>query len=380
MGKKRHFPSPAEADRGVMALRIGFLPATGWLCAAALCLALALGAWLWARGQSGRFPPLLVAVFLIGAGGGFLATARRCLAASNLANMLQGAALACVVLAGASLIGMALNVFGPPSPGNALLRLGAWAAYGIAAALWLEHGAQAHFADTVRKWGAASLKLGASGYAVLGGISAYNPWWGMAPALAPGLPLLNALVLGYALPAALLVFTALRGSELCDGWLAHFQQKWHRGLVSENAQDQSCRAPNPLRSSLDFRDDALARFSLGAGLALGGLWAVLETRRAMTGPDLTRVAQAHVGGMLGLAGALALAILLGLLVVWAIRRRRHGMPEGAAGEGAHAFWQPAPSALALRPDLARPMRGPEREPRASSRAKRAIDPNLAPPV
>lgn len=342
MGKKRHFPSPAEADWGVIALRIGFLPATGWLCAAALCLALALGAWLWARGQIGLFPPVLVAVFLTGAGGGLLATARRCPAESNLANMSQGAALACVVLAGASLIGMALNVLGAPSPGNALLRLGAWTAYGIAAALWLEHGAQAHFAETVRKLGAACLKLVTSGYAVLGGISAYNPWWGMAPALAPGLPLLNALVLGYALPAALLGFTALRGRELRDGWLA--------------------------------------RFGLGAGLALGGLWVVLEARRALTGPDLTRAAQPQVGGMLGLAGALALAIVLGLLVVRVNRHRRDRMPEGAAGEGAHALWQPGPSALALRPNLARPMGGPEQEPRAPRRAKRAIDPNLAPPV
>ena len=324
-----------------MALRIGFDPASRALCAGAVCLALALAAWLWARGQSGMFPSVLVAVFLIGAGAGLFASARQCHAAGNLGELLQGAALASAVLAGASLLGAALNTLGVPSPGNALLRLGAWAAYGIAAALWLERGAQAPIADRVRRWGAACLKLAALGYAVLGGISAYNPWWGMAPALALGLPLLNALLLGYALPAVLLSYMALRGREMRDGWLA--------------------------------------RLGLGAGLALGGLWAVLEIRRAMTGPDLTRAAQLHVGGLLGLAGALALAIGLGLLAFWAIRRR-HGQPGGTEGDAAHALWHPSTSALALRPDQARPMRGPQEEARAPSRAKRAIDPNLAPPV
>lgn len=323
-------------------MRIGFDGASGTLCGGALCLLLALAAWLWARGQSGMLPPLLSAVFLIGAFACFFGAARQCKAQDNLADLLQGAALASALLAGASLLGAAFGGIGPLFPGKALLHLGAWTAYGIAAALWLERGAKAHFAGRVRNFGASALKLAALTFAVLGGVSANNPWWGMAPALAPGLPLLNPLLLGYAIPAALLGYVALRGREVRDDWLA--------------------------------------RLSLGAGLVLGGLWAVLEIRRAITGPDLTRAAQPHLGALLGLAGALALIIGLSVLAYWAIRRRSLRLPATIPDEAAPALWRPSTSALALRPNLARARRGPETEPRVPSRDKRAIDPNLAPPV
>lgn len=42
-----------------------------------------------------------------------------------------------------------------------------------------------------------------------------------------------------------------------DRRLAHFQQKCSREFRPENAQNQSCRASNPLKSGFDFVDDAL---------------------------------------------------------------------------------------------------------------------------
>lgn len=109
-------------------------------------------------------------------------------------------------------------------------------------------------------------------YALLSAGLAQNPWWGMAPAAIVGPPLLNALALGMAAPAALALAAARR-------------------LYASQ--------PNAAR----------AYAASGGVLAL--MWAILEIRRGFHGQDMASGAlgllEAAAYGLLLLASALALA-------------------------------------------------------------------------
>lgn len=89
--------------------------------------------------------------------------------------------------------------------------------------------------------------LGAAVVLLMNGF-AYNPWWGGEPALITGAPLFNALALGFAAPAAFLLFAARRLYE---------------------------------------RQRLPARIYAGAGALFAFLWALLELRRAFHGLDMS---------------------------------------------------------------------------------------------
>lgn len=190
--------------------------------------------------------------------------------------------IAAGLAAPAILIGLAALVFAPRAPWTAAFLEAAALAIGIVAlfmalrwiaaaqtpgmmfmgfaeagahvALWcgaalLLFQSEERGAFYVRRFFAALLcaLAGLGAIAALGAVM--NPWWGVWPTAAQGLPLLNTLAIGYAAPAALIGALA---------WRAH-RRRWTRSYVI----------------ALAF-----------AGL-LGGLWAVLEARRAFSGPDLS---------------------------------------------------------------------------------------------
>jgi hypothetical protein len=158
---------------------------------------------------------------------------------------------AAFVAASAALIASVRFIAGRGAPGD--LFIGA-AETGVHIALWLGCAAlllmyERAGAFFVRRGAAAVLiGLAAAALAFAAG-GALNPWWGRLPTPAMGLPILNLLALGYALPAV--AFGAL-------SWLA-FKRGWRimrAGVV------------------------ALAAFA-------AGLWLALEIRRGFHGADLS---------------------------------------------------------------------------------------------
>jgi len=110
---------------------------------------------------------------------------------------------------------------------------------------------------------------------------ALNPWWGAEPALISGPPLFNALALGFAAPAAFLLFAARR-------------------LYAHQ------RVP--------------ARLYAGAGAAFALMWALLELRRAFHGLDMSG---ARVGAVEG--ACYGLLFLAAGLIVALLARMRAGL-------------------------------------------------------
>ena len=174
----------------------------------------------------------------------------------------------------------------------------------------------------VRGRAEAGLLGAAAIYALLAGLSVFNPWWGMSPAAAPGWPMLNPLIAAYALPAiGFALFARLR-----------------RGPEAER----------------------LRQVAMFTASALFALWGLLEARRWLSGADLTFVAAPP--GQLAWAGAVFSALCaLGLVALTLGDRALASRPRLAG---------PAPSGLPL-PARLRPM--------PWSRAPKG-DPNLAPPL
>jgi hypothetical protein len=151
----------------------------------------------------------------------------------------------------AALIACVRFIGGHGAPGDLFIgaaetgvHLALW--IGCAALLFLYERGGAFF---VRRGAAAALIGLAAAALAFGAGGALNPWWGRLPTPAIGLPILNLLALGYALPA--IAFGAL-------SWLA-FMRKWR--IVRAGAV-------------------ALAVFA-------AGLWLALEIRRGFHGADLS---------------------------------------------------------------------------------------------
>lgn len=202
--------------------------------------------------------------------------------ASWTAACLEAAALTI----GAASVFMALRwIAAEQTPGMAFMGFAEAGAHIVAwcsAALVLFHR-EARGAFFVRR-GFAAAFAGAAGAASIVALAAVmSPWWGPWPTAAQGAPVFNTLLIGYAAPAAL--FGALAWGADKRGW----------------------------------RRMSLAALAFAA--LCGGLWAVLEARRAFRGPDLSpRDVLDSV--------SLTLSILaLGAAVVLRIARRRIDLSE-----------------------------------------------------
>ncbi len=321
----------------VQAIGIGLGAPGQLICAAALALLLALAAWLWLLASGAYVAALLLAALLAGTAACLGGCARSLSPGedSGLGIALHAGALICALAAGTALLIAVLQALLGPAPAASLPRLAVWTGFWLACAALLALLPKAWTAEPVRRWGGRALAVMAMLWALLSGVSLYNPWWGMVPARVQGLPLLNALLIGYALPAALLLWASAHWHEAGEAWL--------------NA--------------------AAKRISA----LLAALWVMLEVRRAFTGPDLTHAAVSTLGAWLWAVVLIALALAALLLLP------RNGPRAGGPAKSEPDAYRPAGGSTmpALRPSMLLRQSQPPSA-RVRGRAKRA-DPNWAPP-